>query len=287
MGGGKADRFTLGGGIELSENWGADTIYGGAGKDTVILDTDNSSTEPGYTRAYLLQMGEGRDTIVIRNPFFGSGHLFLTDTTFGSIEVLDLRDGAYVGIGSTAFEKNLISPVGTIRTNLGTLRIVMDFDNAVTIAQMTIKGTMDMVDFRGNAFKNRITGNAATPDRMDGAEGNDVLAGLGGRDTLLGAAGNDTLVSGAGNDRLSGGAGSDRFVFAVKDGKDRIDDFAASGPDGDVIEIRKLKAITSFADLKAHHMFQDGNDTFIEANGTVIVIRNVAMDDLGRSDFLI
>jgi Ca2+-binding RTX toxin-like protein len=288
MGGAKADRFSLGGGIEVFDNWGADTIFGGAGNDTVILDTDNAGvSEPGYNRAHFLQMGEGTDTIIIRNTFFNSGSLFMTDTSFYSVEVLDIRDGAHVEINSTWFVKNLISPIGTIKTNLGTLQITMDFDNSVTIAGMTIKGTMDRVSIEGNDLRNAIVGNAGTPDRMDGQGGNDRLAGLGGRDTLQGGDGNDMLTPGTGYDRLTGGGGIDRFVFAEKDGRDRITDFTATGVDADVIDILKLRAITSFADLKAHHMRQDGADTIIEANGTAIVIAHTVMGDLVRSDFLI
>jgi serralysin len=287
MGGAKADRFSLGGGEDPFNQWGADTIYGGAGNDTVILDTDNVGVvEPGYDRAHVLNMGEGNDAIIIRNSFLNSGYLSLIDASFSSVETLDLRDGAQVEINSTAFGKNLISPVGTIRTNLGTLRITMDFDNAVTIAGMKITGTMDIVDFRGNALNNGITGNAATRDLIGGEAGNDRLSGLGGRDTINGGDGDDRIASGANNDRLTGGAGSDLFIFVKGGGQDRITDFTPAGADADTIDLHKLLVISTFADLKAHHLRQVGDDAVIEGNGTTIILANIDVDDLRRSDFV-
>jgi Ca2+-binding RTX toxin-like protein len=286
LGGAKADVFTLGGGAEVMQDWGADEVNAGAGNDRVILMVDNAGAEPGYDRAHLLNMGEGVDTVIIRNIFSGFGVLSLLGTRFGSVETLELRDSAYVLIDSNAFNKNQISPIGTIKTNLATLRIVMGIDNQVTIAGMTIQGTMDMVDFRGNAQNNRITGNAATRDRMEGDAGKDRLQGLGGRDSLYGGDGDDILFGGEGFDRLEGGAGQDLFIFAKTGGQDRIVDFALSGPEADVIDLHKLKAISGFGDLKANHLRQHGDDTWIEANGTIIVLVGIDRDDLRQGDFV-
>jgi Ca2+-binding RTX toxin-like protein len=286
LGGAKADVFTLGGGAELSE-WGTYEVQAGAGRDRVIMMTDNvGAVEPGYSRAHGLFLGEGLDTVIVRNTFSGYGILDLLGTKFGSVETLDLRDGALVIIDSSAFNKNQISPVGTIKTDLATLRIVMGIDNQVTIAGMTLQGTMDLVDFRGNAQNNRITGNAATKDRMEGDAGKDRLQGLGGRDSLYGGDGDDILFGGEGFDRLEGGAGQDMFIFAKTGGQDRIVDFALSGPEADVIDLHKLKAISGFGDLKANHMRQRGDDTWIEANGTIIVLVGIDRDDLRQGDFV-
>ena len=50
---------------------------------------------------------------------------------------------------------------------------------------------------------------AATDDRVNGGDGNDVLQGNDGNDLLLGDAGNDRLYGGDGNDDLDGGDGDD------------------------------------------------------------------------------
>ncbi|WP_268247705.1 calcium-binding protein [Neogemmobacter tilapiae] len=286
MGGAKADVFTLGGGVENMQDWGADQVQAGGGADRVILMTDNRATEPGYSRAHLLNLGEGQDTVIIRNIFLGHGFLDLTDSSFASVETLDIRDGALVMIDSGAFAKNQISPVGTIRTNLGTLRVELRIDQHVTLAGMTIVGTMDLVDFLGNTLNNRITGHAATRDRMAGEAGNDRLQGLGGRDSLYGGDGDDQIAGGEGFDRLEGGAGQDAFIFAKAGGQDRIVDFTLSGPEADVVNLHKLTQITGFADLKANHLRQVGADAVIEANGTIIVLVGIDKDDLRAGDFV-
>lgn len=55
--------------------------------------------------------------------------------------------------------------------------------------------------------------------------GNDLGAGGSGNDQLSGGTGDDTLTGGKGRDTLTGGADSDTFVFAARDGQDRITDF--------------------------------------------------------------
>lgn len=116
--------------------------------------------------------------------------------------------------------------------------------------------------------------------------GNDVLSGSGGNDFLEGFAGNDRIASHRGNDVLRGDAGADTFIFAKGDGDDTIEDFKARGQNHDVVDLTRLKGIDTFQDvvtlLHAH-----GNDTWCDDGlGDVLVLQNVDIDNLGKSDFV-
>ncbi|MAY85884.1 MAG: hypothetical protein CML02_04050 [Pseudooceanicola sp.] len=89
------------------------------------------------------------------------------------------------------------------------------------IENLTLTGA-EAIDGTGNGLDNLMRGNAAA-NRLDGAWGDDVIFGNGGDDWLRGHRGDDVLT---------GGAGADTFVFAAKDGRDRITDFT---PGEDVI----------------------------------------------------
>lgn len=97
-------------------------------------------------------------------------------------------------------------------------------------------------------------------DLMYGDDGNDHLWGEAGDDVMFGGAGNDLLNGGAGNDALSGGVGRDTFQYWIDNsqrglnfgalwGSDRITDFA-SGPSGDLIDMRTLFERLSDADVQ-------------------------------------
>ena len=64
-----------------------------------------------------------------------------------------------------------------------------------------------------------------------GGGGNDRLFGDAGNDRLSGDAGNDRLNGGLGNDILKGGSGADQFTFAIRGGRDVIEDFAVNQRD--------------------------------------------------------
>ena len=97
-------------------------------------------------------------------------------------------------------------------------------------------------------------------DLMYGDDGNDQMWGEAGDDVMFGGAGNDLLNGGAGNDALTAGAGRDTFQYWINNaerglnfgalwGNDRITDFA-SGPSGDLIDMRTLFERFSDADVQ-------------------------------------
>ena len=148
-------------------------------------------------------------------------------------------------------------------------------------------------------------------DALTGSAGNDKLSGGGGRDALAGGGGNDSLVGGNGADKLWGGSGSDRLyggkghdkmnggagndllvgregndVFVFSGGNDTVRDFNAFNSAED-IDLSRANGINSFADLRANHMSQRGDNVLIEdAAGNSMLLRGVQINTLGADDFL-
>ncbi|MCV3769105.1 calcium-binding protein, partial [Rhizobium sp. TRM95796] len=125
-------------------------------------------------------------------------------------------------------------------------------------------------------------------DKVYGGDGHDKLYGGTGADIVSGGAGDDTLTGGAGSDRLSGGAGADTFVFVDEIGSHRevVTDFQASGGAQDVIDLSDFD-LASFKALR-QLMDQNGDNVVIAFEpGETIVLKNVDIDDLSKSDFLL
>ena len=116
-------------------------------------------------------------------------------------------------------------------------------------------------------------------------DGNDDVFGRGGDDKLFGGGGNDTLTGGTGDDTLFGEQGSDVFVFADQHGDDVIHGFD-SNQQGEAIDFSAITAINDFADLKANHMSQTGNDVLIDTGTGTLTLLGVKTVDLGADDFL-
>lgn len=78
----------------------------------------------------------------------------------------------------------------------------------------------------GTNRADRLTGAAGVAHAIGGGTGADHLTGATKSDRIWGHAGQDTLTGGRGADTLAGGAGADSFVLSLKNGHDRITDFA-------------------------------------------------------------
>lgn len=122
----------------------------------------------------------------------------------------------------------------------------------------------------GNGLDNLLVGNS----------GNNVLKGGRGEDTLRGMSGDDVLIGGAGNDRLTGGSGADTFVFQKGGGRDVVTDFRHSQDD---IDVSRLNGVNSLSDLDIR---QEGRNTLIQHEDTIIVLKGVNASDLDSNDFI-
>jgi len=136
----------------------------------------------------------------------------------------------------------------------------------------------------GNAGNDTLNGGNGR-DTLDGGTGRDRLNGGAENDRLSGHSGRDILDGGAGRDILTGGTGDDVFVFS--DGRDVVTDFDV-GARMEVVDLRGVAAITSFADLQADgHLRQSGSHAVVDdLAGNVMILMNVDMNDLTASDFL-
>lgn len=77
-------------------------------------------------------------------------------------------------------------------------------------------------------------------------------------------------------------------MFSTNYDKDTITDFNARGKDHDIVDLGGLRSVTTFADLKADHLSTHGDDVGIDGgNGDVLVLKQVALGDLDKSDFII
>ena len=135
-----------------------------------------------------------------------------------------------------------------------------NFENLKLLGSAAINAT-------GNEAANKLHGNAAL-NHIDGKSGNDVIWGH------------------AGNDVLTGGAGRDQFVFEVGDGKDVITDFNAKGSSHDVLNFRDFENVSTYREIMADHVKQIGTDVLITIDSDSVMLRNVKLAALDKSDFL-
>ncbi len=211
---GLADRVDTG--------WGATTIEGGAGNDTLVSATGGSDRLDG---------GDDNDRLV-------SGDDAGTDTLLGGAGNDTLVHdglGAAITDGGAGDDWLVVNTPATGDSHDGgadtdTLDLVSWAGSGVAIDFSTGSATVDGASFTGfenildGAGSNMVTGDAGA-NLIDGTEGRDTLSGLGGDDTLIiggdnssldGGEGDDLLIIGSGTAEVTGGLGDD--VFELIDG---------------------------------------------------------------------
>jgi Ca2+-binding RTX toxin-like protein len=203
-----ADRF------DLAQSFGSDTVFGGAGGDTILgsgvvfgtgTGTNNSETQTDW-----LMGGAGSDTITGNG---GNEHIY---------------GFSNVGAGQRDGGDSLSGGAGNdyIQGNAGNDTIDGGADND------RLYGGADADTITGGTGYDYLQGNKGD-DTLDGGNGDDTVRGGAGNDNiddtgvatgtgvntvysndeLYGDLGNDTINGGAGVDTLFGGAGNDVFVF--------------------------------------------------------------------------
>jgi serralysin len=262
--GGSGDAFLFGGA-------GNDQIIAGTGETVLLGDEGNDWLTTGTTPA-----GFG-GSIGVSALFGGVGNDTLSGNSAGWELAGDEGNDTYIIRDALVF---LFEAAGggndTIRTTVnldltGSGEFAFDAGEFETIRVIGQTG----LSITGSASDNRITGNIGA-DTLSGGEGADRIEGWRGADVLTGGAGADTLT---------GGVGADRFVFATGFGADVVADFKA---DIDVVDLTGLDVVTSFADLVANFMRQDGRNVVIDAGvGDVLTLSNVRLATLDAADFLI
>ena len=178
---------------EFNGDFGSDTIYDTAGKDSIYLDINSDRISLKRELANLIiqtkdEAGEPTgNKITIQNyfninPEFGNG----------VIENIKFLDGATWSVSEILANAPLNATDGSDKFYL------TDGDDKI----------------------NALNGD----DTIYGGNGNDTINGDDGNDILYGDNGDDTLIGGAGNDTLNGGNGDDTYIFNIGDGNDTISD---------------------------------------------------------------
>jgi Ca2+-binding RTX toxin-like protein len=216
---------------------GADTLSGGFGNDTYVIDDAGDSV--------IEQAGAGIDMILsgidydlrnaaqVENLTLTGGAVnaignALNNTLTGNAANNRLDGGAGVdrlvgGLGDDTYLVDNAADVIVENTNGGidtvessvTLTLAAHVENLILTGSAALNGT-------GNALDNSLVGNAGN-NRLTGDMGHDILDGAGGTDTLIGGAGNDTYVLGRGygtdtvieNDTLPGNTDVAQFLSGI------------------------------------------------------------------------
>ncbi|MDP2086006.1 MAG: M10 family metallopeptidase C-terminal domain-containing protein [Gemmobacter sp.] len=160
---------------------GADSIYGGAGNDTLVKE---SSTGPG-----LLKIWDGGDDIDTLDFAYQGSADWVVHLALGRILAFGTEGRDYLSNIENVIVRNNQSIVGDGGANV-----------------LTAIGV----------FNNNIDGGDGN-DTIDGGEGNDTLYGGLGDDSVLGGFGADLLYGGEGNDTLIGGADNDALIGGTGD----------------------------------------------------------------------
>jgi hypothetical protein len=143
-----------------------------------------------------------------------------------------------------------------------------------TIGNIVLDGHYKASDLHFNAKHHTLTSTVA-------------IAGTGESDKINGTIGDDTLDGQAGNDKVVGGAGRDHFIFKTGYGNDTIADFDANGSNHDVLDLRGLKSISDFDDLKRHMSTSNADVVIVAGHGDMVTLTHVAIGDLTHADFLV
>ncbi|MBC8130839.1 MAG: calcium-binding protein [Rhizobiaceae bacterium] len=246
------DRFDL--------STGNDSVAGGTGTDTVLLDGRASQYEA-------IRLSDG--TVYLDGAAGGYGLKELV-----SVESVAFGLASYT-VRSSALDSTLfLSP---------DIRYASHREGGEGGDRLTGGSGVDRLF--GRDGNDQLFGGSGN-DLVHGGAGDDRLFGQAGNDRLFGAAGDDVLVDGLGNDRLSGGAGDDRFDFSSGfGGRDVVTDFDA-GAEGDDMLILAAQLFRT-ADAALARFQQTGFDALLSWSGGSVVLEDVTIADLGVDDILL
>ena len=209
-----------------------DTVYGGAGDDTIRTGDDADSIQGGDGNDLIeagvdddsVEGGAGNDTIVAGE---GADH----------VDGGDGNDLIYGGYGPSVpdavniVDANDLAPqngLDDLHGDAGDDTIFgMDDDDSLYGGSGN-----DVLD--GGIDEDKLFGGTGD-DKLIGGQGADSLHGEDGDDTIDGGAGNDNIYGGAGNDILSGG--DDRDYFRGVNAGDYVDG-NEGGSDLDTLDLR-------------------------------------------------
>jgi len=288
------------------------TIRGGAGNDTIDLQTNVSSSlfVLGDDNNDVLLTGIGNDTVV-----GGSGNDFISvlsgvNVIYGDTAASSVAGNDIIWVNQ-ANNANFETSQNTVFAGEGadTVLINTDGNNVVfgDLSDTSAAGGADTITINGNGNNSVRSGIGNDIVSLDGsgsntvfaADGNDTVSIVNGRDAyVFGEAGNDSItVSISGAASLNGAAGNDSIIVALGASSGVIDggtgaDYIQSGAGGvssfsdsttfvqrDVDSV----AATTVANLTATGLIQNGT-TFTYANGVDVITTFIQNGDLLDTD---
>ena len=218
------------------------------------------------------------------------------DVTFTIIDTggrdrLDLSDER--GAQSVDLRPGAVSDVLGVRGSLVLAEGTVIEDARTGSGDDTIRGNDARNDLRGGSGDDRLAGGdgddtlsgGSGRDKLKGGSGDDVLDGGSDKDKLKGGGGDDVMDGGGGKDSLKGGGGADRFVFGEGFGRAKVKDF--DGGEGDRLDLSRIDAVRSWADLRDDHLREKDDKVVLKAgeDGAVKLI-GLTLDDLAADHFL-
>jgi Ca2+-binding RTX toxin-like protein len=182
---------------------------GGAGSDTVTIDTKNPTVGINFASQPLT--GQNFSTTVTFQFSEAVSGFAASDVTLTN-GVLSNFTGSGSSYTATFTATNFQSPTGTVAVSNDYFDTPgnQGAANSANIA-MTVGGGPDPNDgpSGGGSPTGSLTNQA---DNYTGTSGNDNISALAGNDSVYGGAGNDTINGGNGNDVIYGGSGNDGGV---------------------------------------------------------------------------
>ena len=264
----------------------ANHMYGGNGHDTLI----SSQTLPGltalqlasYSRADTLDGGAGNDTYVIND-------LGVTINDASGRNTAILTENYPLVSGLTTVTVHQFNPAYANDIQNLTLRGSGDFGLEGDPSNNILRGNARHNELFGGGGDDSLFGGAgddvlisaagtslldggAGADFIRGADGNDLLRGGDGNDSLYGDNGNDTLIGGKGADRLEGQEGDDSYYVNTQG--DTVSETFGTGFDT-VMSINLNLSASHYAGVEALALLGASNLSLSGGNQVVLLAGNV------------
>lgn len=284
-------------------SFGGDTIDGGHGQDTLILDCSRGSFSGSLMKegklAISTRVGETSTVCNVETFVFSDGKYSYADMTrLLATSATSALPGALIteepGTGGSFDETarthdTYFAGTGVAEKMTGTdaadkIEGLGGNDALISLGGDDALSGGDGDDkLSGGDGRDFLDGGTGL-DKLYGEMGNDKLYGAAGRDLLKGGDGNDWINGGSGADRLYGGGGADTFVLnlADLDGLDTIYDFNSA--EGDRILVTGLEG----HDNAAFDIVTYGTSTFLAMHDDggvteIARIKGIGMDDLSMT----
>ena len=197
--------------IILDAGSGDDTLNGGVGDDTIILESNGSFGSDLFAYNVSSTLQTGTEESINLDGKIRFGDVMDGGDNVDTVELTGSSDAFFLHDSFSGFHSSL-TLVEDYGSRLGTARIAK-------IENINSGIGDDIVDLTSPNYS--LEGQNII---VDGGSGNDTLWGSAANETLKGGEDDDVLFGGAGTNVLTGGAGADEFQFTKTSTRDTIKD---------------------------------------------------------------